>query len=101
MLHIYDCKYTDHLGYQSMYSEPRKFNWSKELIDPQNGFLVERRLHKRKWKWAVHGAPKEHQLSATTAVQQSELNEKIFSLFFATTKGYVFEYQLPKNPGSL
>ncbi|URE04674.1 hypothetical protein MUK42_19652 [Musa troglodytarum] len=65
----------------------------------KDGFLVERRLHKRKWKWAVHGAPKQHQLSATTAVQQSELNEKIFSLFFTTTKGYVFEYQLPKNPG--
>ncbi|WOL16364.1 hypothetical protein Cni_G25151 [Canna indica] len=65
----------------------------------KDGILVERRLHKRKWKWLVHGAPKGFHLSAITTVQQSELNENIYSLFFTTTTGYVFEYQLPKHPG--
>ncbi|XP_042382554.1 uncharacterized protein LOC121975167 isoform X1 [Zingiber officinale] len=65
----------------------------------KEGLLVERRLHKRKWKWEVHGAPKGHHLSAFTNVQRSELNEKSYSLFVTTTTGCVFEYQLSSHPG--
>ncbi|XP_073271110.1 uncharacterized protein [Primulina huaijiensis] len=38
----------------------------------KGGELFERRLNQRKWKWVHHGNP----------------------------KGFVFEYQIPKNPGS-
>lgn len=65
----------------------------------KDGFLTERRLHRRKWKWVAHGAPKDHHLSAITPVQQNDINEKISSLFFTTNTGYVFEYQLPKHSG--
>ncbi|XP_074579716.1 uncharacterized protein LOC141836182 isoform X2 [Curcuma longa] len=66
----------------------------------KDGLLVERRLHKRKWKWEVHGAPKGHHLSAFTNVQQNGLNEKSSSsLFVTTTTGFVFEYQLSRHPG--
>ncbi|XP_073111153.1 uncharacterized protein [Elaeis guineensis] len=54
---------------------------------------------RRKWKWALHGAPKDHRLSAIMPVQQSDINENILSLFFTANTGYVFEYQLPKNSG--
>lgn len=71
----------------------------KRLKDPQDGFLVERRLYRRKWKWVVHGAPENQNLSSLTPIyQNTEAGAKVASLFFATTStGYVFEYQLPKR----
>ncbi|XP_058078249.1 uncharacterized protein LOC131226656 isoform X2 [Magnolia sinica] len=66
----------------------------------KGGYLMERRLHQRKWKWIFHGAPKVHQLTAITPVEQTELNEKIFSLFFNTASGFIFEYRLHKQSGA-
>ncbi|KAK1292609.1 hypothetical protein QJS10_CPB17g01598 [Acorus calamus] len=66
----------------------------------KGGFLMERRLHQRKWKWIVHGAPKGQYLSSITPVTQNELAENIFSLFFTTTIGLVFEYRLSKHSGA-
>ncbi|XP_043693547.1 uncharacterized protein LOC122644022 [Telopea speciosissima] len=65
----------------------------------KDGNLVERRLHQRKWGWIVHGSPKYHHLTSITPVAQDELNEKIFSLFFTTAVGSIFEYQLPRHSG--
>ncbi|XP_072997004.1 uncharacterized protein [Typha latifolia] len=65
----------------------------------KDGFLVERRLHRRKWKWIAHGAPKDHRLSSITPVHHNELNEKILTMFFTTTTGCIFEYHLPKHSG--
>ncbi|KAK9274254.1 hypothetical protein L1049_019068 [Liquidambar formosana] len=65
----------------------------------KGGDLVERRLHQRKWKWIVHGSPKDHQLTSITTVSQDESNEKSYSLFFTTAAGYVFEYRVPKHSG--
>ncbi|XP_043723297.1 uncharacterized protein LOC122670475 isoform X1 [Telopea speciosissima] len=65
----------------------------------KDGDLVERRLHQRKWGWIVHGSPKNQNLTSITAVAQDELNEKIFSLFFTTATGSIFEYQLPRHSG--
>ncbi|XP_020699014.1 uncharacterized protein LOC110111453 [Dendrobium catenatum] len=65
----------------------------------KDGFLIERRLHKRKWKWMIHGAPQGHQLSAITLIQQHYISEKLLSIFFTTSDGFIFEYQLPKYSG--
>ncbi|KAK8452015.1 hypothetical protein SEVIR_5G040800v4 [Setaria viridis] len=64
----------------------------------KDGLLVERRLHRRKWKWDKHGAPMGHRLSSVAEVQQDELNDAT-SLFFTTTTGKIFEYQVPKYTG--
>ncbi|KAM0821249.1 hypothetical protein ACQ4PT_009463 [Festuca glaucescens] len=64
----------------------------------KDGILVERRLHRRKWKWDKHGAPKGQRLSSITEVQQDESNDAS-SMFFTTTTGKVFEYQFPKYTG--
>lgn len=64
----------------------------------KDGILVERRLHRRKWKWDKHGAPMGQRLSSVTEVQQDELNDAT-SMFFTTTTGKVFEYQIPKYTG--
>uniref|UniRef100_A0ACD5VRS6 Uncharacterized protein n=1 Tax=Avena sativa TaxID=4498 RepID=A0ACD5VRS6_AVESA len=64
----------------------------------KDGLLVERRLHRRKWKWDKHGAPKGQRLSSITEVQQDEFNDAT-SMFFTTTTGKVFEYQFPKYTG--
>lgn len=61
--------------------------------------MVERRLHQRKWKWVVHGSPKDEHLTAITPVLQEELNEKLFSLFLTTSTGFIYEYQIPKQSG--
>ncbi|WJZ89717.1 hypothetical protein VitviT2T_008913 [Vitis vinifera] len=66
----------------------------------KGGNLVERRLHQRKWKWIVHGSPKDHHLTSVTPVFQDQFNEKVLSLFFTSSVGYVFEYQILKHPGS-
>ncbi|KAJ3676588.1 hypothetical protein LUZ60_004000 [Juncus effusus] len=66
----------------------------------KDGFLVERRLHRRKWKWSVHGTPKNRELSSITPIYRNpETDSRISSLFFTTTStGFVFEYQLPVRP---
>ncbi|XP_043813810.1 uncharacterized protein LOC110617993 isoform X2 [Manihot esculenta] len=63
------------------------------------GKLVERRLHQRKWKWIIHGSPKDHELTSITPVLQDESNEN-FSLFFTTSTGSIFEFRTPKNSGA-
>jgi len=70
-------------------------------MDIQDGFLVERRLRKRKWNWRVHGAPEGQHFSAITSVQPDDINEKTLSVFLTTTSGSIFEYQLPKSLGML
>ncbi|KAG8052647.1 hypothetical protein GUJ93_ZPchr0001g30865 [Zizania palustris] len=62
----------------------------------KDGLLVERRLHRRKWKWYKHGAPKIQRLSSITEVQQDEYND-VSSIYFTTITGKVFEYQFPKH----
>ncbi|XP_011660142.1 uncharacterized protein LOC101214470 isoform X4 [Cucumis sativus] len=64
----------------------------------KDGTLVERRLNKRKWKWIVHGRPKDHQLTSVLPALQDETNEKIFSLFLTTSSGFVFEYRTTIHP---
>ena len=71
----------------------------KVVIDWQDGLLVERRLHRRKWKWDKHGAPTGQRLSSITQVQQDELNDAT-SMFLTTTTGKVYEYQFPKYTGN-
>ncbi|XP_059665324.1 uncharacterized protein LOC132311439 [Cornus florida] len=66
----------------------------------KGGNLVERRLHQRKWKWIVHGSPKNHHLTSITPVWQEELNEKSYSIFFTTASGTVFEYRVAKHSGT-
>ncbi|XP_057953208.1 uncharacterized protein LOC131147699 isoform X2 [Malania oleifera] len=65
----------------------------------KGGNLVERRLHQRKWKWIIHGSPKDHHLTSITPVSQ-DINENSYSLFFSTATGSIFEYQIPKSSGS-
>ncbi|KAF4387287.1 hypothetical protein F8388_016696 [Cannabis sativa] len=66
----------------------------------KGGILVERRLNQRKWKWLVHGSPKNQHLSSITHAQHEDSNEKFFSLFFTTSSGSVFEYRIPKRAGN-
>ncbi|XP_024464833.1 uncharacterized protein LOC7482334 isoform X2 [Populus trichocarpa] len=66
----------------------------------KGGKLVERRLNQRKWKWIVHGSPKDHQLTSITPGLQDETNEKFLSLFFTTSSGSVFEYRISKQSGT-
>ncbi|KAJ6948318.1 hypothetical protein NC651_002614 [Populus alba x Populus x berolinensis] len=66
----------------------------------KGGKLVERRLNQRKWKWIVHGSPKDHKLTSITPVVQDETNEKFLSLFFTTSSGSVFEYRIMKQSGT-
>ncbi|KAJ9139655.1 hypothetical protein P3X46_030368 [Hevea brasiliensis] len=65
----------------------------------KGGKLVERRLHQRKWKWIIHGSPKDCQLTSITPVLQDESNEN-FSLFFTTSTGSIFEYRTQKYSGT-
>ncbi|KAK2993800.1 hypothetical protein RJ640_027678 [Escallonia rubra] len=66
----------------------------------KGGNLVERQLHQRKWKWIIHGSPKDHHLTSMTPRSHDELNEKSYSLLLTTAAGFVFEYQVPKHPGT-
>ncbi|XP_073023521.1 uncharacterized protein [Primulina eburnea] len=66
----------------------------------KGGELFERRLNQRKWKWVHHGNPKGHPLSSITCISQDESVENTNLLFLTTAAGFVFEYQIPKNPGS-
>ncbi|BFG30024.1 hypothetical protein CerSpe_162980 [Prunus speciosa] len=65
----------------------------------KDGKLVERRLHQRKWKWVVYGSPKDQRLTSITPVLQDDTNGRLFSLFFTTSAGSVFEYQIPRQSG--
>ncbi|XP_062017007.1 uncharacterized protein LOC133733389 isoform X1 [Rosa rugosa] len=65
----------------------------------KGGKLVERRLHQRKWKWVVFGSPKDQHLTSITPVLHDDSYEKKFSLFFTTSNGSVFEYQISKQSG--
>ncbi|XP_068661787.1 uncharacterized protein [Aristolochia californica] len=60
----------------------------------KGGYLVERRLHQRKWKWIVHEALKGQNL---TAITQSDLDEKDFSLFFTTASGSTNLNKIPET----
>ena len=73
--------------------------YSQCILYFQGGKLVERRLNQRKWKWIVHGSPKDHQLTSITPGLQDETNEKFLSLFFTTSSGSVFEYRISKQSG--
>jgi hypothetical protein len=73
--------------------------YSQYFLYIQGGKLVERRLNQRKWKWIVHGSPKDHKLTSITPVVQDETNEKFLSLFFTTSSGSVFEYRILKQSG--
>jgi hypothetical protein len=75
---------------------------SQNLAYKQGGKLVERRLNQRKWKWVVHGSPKDQHLTSITPVLlQDDGHEKLFSLFLTTSTGFVFEYQILKQSGEL
>uniref|UniRef100_A0A2N9H8W0 Uncharacterized protein n=1 Tax=Fagus sylvatica TaxID=28930 RepID=A0A2N9H8W0_FAGSY len=65
----------------------------------KGGSLVERRLHQRKWKWVVHGSPKDQHLTSITPILQDELNEKFISMFLTTSSGSIYEYRIPKQTG--
>ncbi|ONI13965.1 hypothetical protein PRUPE_4G254900 [Prunus persica] len=66
----------------------------------KDGKLVERRLYQRKWKWVVYGSPKDQRLTSITPVLlQDDTNGRLFSLFFTTSTGSVFEYQIPRQSG--
>lgn len=66
----------------------------------KEGTLVERRLHQRKWKWVVHGNPPHQNLTSITPSFRDESSETSISLFFTTSVGSVFEYQIPKQLGT-
>ncbi|TKY67814.1 hypothetical protein E2542_SST10710 [Spatholobus suberectus] len=67
----------------------------------KKGTLVERRLHQRKWKWVVHGSPEHQTLTSINPALQDESSETFISLFFTTSAGSVFEYQMPKQLGTV
>lgn len=75
------------------------FFFQRYLIIVQEGTLVERRLHQRKWKWVVHGSPEHQTLTSITPPLQDESWETFISLFFTSSAGSVFEYQMPKQLG--
>lgn len=62
---------------------------------------MERRFHQRKWKWVVHGSPRHQNLTSITPTLKDESSETSISLFFTTSAGSVFEYQVPKQLGQL
>ncbi|KAL5055407.1 hypothetical protein RYX36_036089 [Vicia faba] len=66
----------------------------------KEGTLVERRLHQRKWKWIVHGNPPHQNLTSITPSLKDDSSETSISLFFTTSVGSVFEYQIPKQLGT-
>ncbi|GFZ20706.1 hypothetical protein Acr_28g0014110 [Actinidia rufa] len=67
----------------------------------KGGELMERKLHRRKWKWKVHGRSEAHILSSITPIMQDELNDKTSSLFLTTASGSVLEYRVPKYSASM
>ncbi|XP_028798755.1 uncharacterized protein LOC114754157 isoform X2 [Neltuma alba] len=66
------------------------------------GTLVERRLQQRKWKWVVHGSPRHQNLtSIIPALQDESSDQRSISLFFITSSGFVFEYHIRKQAGTV
>lgn len=65
----------------------------------KGGYLIERRLQQRKWKWINHGNPKDHILSSITCLSEVNLAENANSLFLTTASGYIFEYRIPDHSG--
>ncbi|KAI7749564.1 hypothetical protein M8C21_021931, partial [Ambrosia artemisiifolia] len=63
----------------------------------KGGNLVERRLHQRKWKWVVHGSPKDQQFTSMTLMTIDETYTSSFSLFLATASGSIVEYNISKQ----
>ncbi|KAH9295138.1 hypothetical protein KI387_038726, partial [Taxus chinensis] len=71
------------------------------FILSKDGFLLERQLYQRKWKWLIHASPKGLSFSALGPILVNEtFGTKIFSLFLTTTIGSAYEYQLPKLSGA-
>ncbi|WJX51057.1 hypothetical protein P8452_37287 [Trifolium repens] len=68
----------------------------------KEGTLVERRLHQRKWKWIVHGSPPHQNLTSITppSLSNDQSSDTSISLFFTTSVGSVYEYQIPKQLGT-
>lgn len=66
----------------------------------KGGNLVERRLHQRKWKWVIHGSPRDENLTSMTLVTLDETYTHPFSLFLTTVSGSVFEYNISKQQGN-
>ncbi|OIT22804.1 PREDICTED: uncharacterized protein LOC109217097 isoform X1 [Nicotiana attenuata] len=66
----------------------------------KGGYLIERRLQQRKWKWIDHGNPKDHILSSITCLSEVNLAENANSLFLTTAAGYIFEYRIPDHSGT-
>lgn len=86
-------------SYKNLFLSVLDIFFQKYLINIQEGTLVERRLHQRKWKWVVHGSPLHQNLTSITPALQDESSENFISLFFTTSAGSVFEYQMPKQLG--
>ncbi|KAL7596357.1 hypothetical protein Lser_V15G28313 [Lactuca serriola] len=63
----------------------------------KGGNLVERKLHRRKWKWLLHGSPKDQHLTSITLVTPDETHTNPFSLFLTSASGSVFEYNISKQ----
>ncbi|KAL4592182.1 hypothetical protein LXL04_005169 [Taraxacum kok-saghyz] len=64
----------------------------------KGGNLVERKLHQRKWKWLLHGSPKNQHLTSITLVTPDvNTYTNPFSLFLTTASGSVFEYNISKQ----
>ncbi|CAN4119852.1 unnamed protein product [Withania somnifera] len=74
--------------------------FSKSLfLLTKGGYLIERQLQKKKWKWINHGNPKDHTLSSITCLSEESLAENSNSLFLTTAAGYIFEYRIPDHSG--
>ncbi|KAJ8543822.1 hypothetical protein K7X08_025440 [Anisodus acutangulus] len=65
----------------------------------KGGYLTERRSQQRKWKWIIHGNPKDHILSSITCLSEENLAGNLHSLFLTTAAGYIFEYRIPDHSG--
>ncbi|XP_076915744.1 uncharacterized protein LOC143575195 [Bidens hawaiensis] len=65
----------------------------------KGGNLIERRLHRRKWKWVVHGSLKDQQFTSMTLATVDETYSSSFSLFLATATGSIVEYNISKQEG--
>lgn len=63
----------------------------------KGGRLVERQFQQRKWKWIIHGSPKNHFLTSITCASQGEQNDNTNTIFLTTAAGLIFEYQISKH----
>lgn len=65
----------------------------------KGGKLVERQFQWRKWKWIVHGSPKNHFLTSITCASQGEQKDNTNTIFLTTAAGLIFEFQISKPSG--